>query len=177
MRLRGPKPRRKEILWSPEFAYGIGLMASDGNLRGDGLHLSLVSKDREQIQHAKKCFGISAHESLSRSGRKDDPALYHRIQWGDIVLHDYLMSIGLTPNKSLTIGALNIPREYFFDYLRGSFDGDGCFYSYFDPRWKNSYMFYLALVSGSIVHLEWIQSMTKEYAGCQGCISKHTGRV
>lgn len=176
MGLRGPKPRRKKIFWSADFAYAVGLMASDGNLRGDGLHFTLVSKDIEQIENIRKCFEITAKIGRHPSSRKNSKDIYYRVQWGDVVLYDYLMSIGLTPNKSLTIGALNIPEEYFFDYLRGSFDGDGCFYSYFDPRWKSSFMFYLSLASASFAHLEWVQETLYEAIRCSGRITRHKGK-
>lgn len=73
------------------------------------------------------------------------------------MFYDFLLSIGLTPKKSLTLNKINVPEEYFFDFLRGCFDGDGCTYSYWDPRWRSSYMFYLSFASGSKRFLEWIQ--------------------
>lgn len=42
------KPQNKvKIKWSPEFAYAIGLLVTDGNLSPDGRHLNFTSKDRE----------------------------------------------------------------------------------------------------------------------------------
>lgn len=52
---------------------------------------------------------------------------------------------------------MKIPGKYFFDYLRGCFDGDGCFYSYWDPRWRSSHMFYLEFISASKNHIDWLQ--------------------
>ncbi|MEK7100592.1 MAG: hypothetical protein AAB921_00650, partial [Patescibacteria group bacterium] len=74
----------------------------------------------------------------------------------------------LTPRKSLTIGALNIPDAFFFDFLRGVFDGDGCFYSYLDKRWKNSFMFYTDFVSASEAHLDWIQEEIERHLQIRG---------
>jgi len=45
----------------------------------------------------------------------------------------------------------------FFDFLRGCFDGDGCSYSYWDPRWKSSFMFYISFASGSIKFINWLR--------------------
>jgi intein-encoded DNA endonuclease-like protein len=61
------------------------------------------------------------------------------------------------PNKSKLIGKIEVPEEYFFDFLRGSFDGDGSTYSYFDPRWRSSFMFYTAFVSASEKHILWLR--------------------
>jgi hypothetical protein len=40
-------------------------------------------------------------------------------------LYDKLLEIGLTPNKSLTLQWPEVPREYYRDFVRGFFDGDG----------------------------------------------------
>ncbi len=172
MGLRGPKPKRKEIIWSGEFAYSIGLMASDGCLSSDGRHLTFVSKDKEQVQNVKKCFDVTASIYTYSSGGKGNTNRYYRVQWGDITLYNFfIQQIGLTPRKSLTLGKLGIPDMYYFDFLRGSFDGDGCFYSYFDPRWKNSYMFYFTIVSASQVHVEWLQQTNMRLLGVRGHIT------
>ena len=73
------------------------------------------------------------------------------------VVHQFLISIGLTSAKSKTIPKLKIPKEYYVDFLRGCFDGDGSFYSYFDPRWKSSFMFYISFTSASKSFIDWIR--------------------
>jgi hypothetical protein len=70
MAKRGPKPRRTEIIWTSEFAYGIGLMASDGCMSSNGRNFEFVSKDIEQVENLRKCFGITTKISRKRSGRK-----------------------------------------------------------------------------------------------------------
>ena len=52
-----------------------------------------------------------------------------------------------------------MPKKYFFDYIRGCFDGDGTIYSYWDKRWKSSFMFYVCFVSASKYHIYWLQDM------------------
>ena len=172
---RGPKPKRREVVWSPELAYAVGLLATDGCLSNDGRHLILVSKDLEQLENFKECLGLKVKIGIHRAGRRMKNRTYHRVQWGDVVLYDFLLKIGLTPNKSLTIGALEIPDQYFFDFLRGSFDGDGCFYSYFDPRWRSSFMFYLTFVSASPVHIDWLRRTIARLLGVNGHVSVSRG--
>jgi len=176
MGLRGPKPRRRKVVWSCDLAYAVGLMASDGNLSPDGRHLIFVSKDHQQIRNIKKCLGVTANESRSPSGRTGDKNMYYRLQWGDVVLYQFFVSIGLTPNKSKTIWKLSVPDEYFFDYLRGHFDGDGSFYSYFDPRWKSSFMFYVSFVSASEKFIEWLREGISRRTGVRGSISRNKAR-
>lgn len=169
--MRGPKPRRKEVVWSPELAYAIGLIATDGCLSSDGRHLILVSKDIEQLNNLKNCLGLEVKIGKHYSGRKEENIFCHRVQWGDVFLYNFLLSIGLTPNKSLTLGELAIPDEYFFDFLRGSFDGDGTFYSYFDPRWKSSFMFYLVFISASRTHIDWLRTTLSRFVKVHGHIA------
>ena len=75
------------------------------------------------------------------------------------------------PNKSRKLNTLKIPDKYFFDFLRGHFDGDGSFYSYFDPRWKSSFMFYLTFLSASTGHIQWLRESVERLCGVHGHIS------
>ncbi len=167
----GRKAKRKEVVWSDDFAYAIGLMASDGCLSPDGLHLIFVSKELEQIENLMKCLDLQVKIGRFSSG-SGLPKKYYRVQWGDVFLYRYLLTIGLTPNKSLTMGKLDIPEGYFFDFLRGLYDGDGCFYSYFDPRWKSSFMYYFTVGSGSEVFINWLQESIEELTGSKGHITR-----
>ena len=81
--------------------------------------------------------------------------------------------IGLTPNKTKTIGILKIPNKYFRDFLRGHLDGDGCTYSYWDPRWKSSFMFYTVFMSASENHLKWLQREIQILFGINGKLTYH----
>lgn len=56
--------------------------------------------------------------------------------------------------------------------MRGHFDGDGSVYSYFDPRWKNSFMFYVNFVSASKKHIIWLQKRIQKLLGIKGVINK-----
>lgn len=157
---RGTKPKGKvKIKWSSNFAYAVGLLASDGCLSPDGRHIIFVSKDREQLLNFKKALGLTV--AIGKL----------RVQFGDVLFYEFLKSIGLTPNKSKTIGQVKIPPGRFFDFLRGSFDGDGCTYSYFDPRWKSSFMFYTVFCSASRTHILWLQEEINKKLGVSGHIT------
>jgi hypothetical protein len=43
-------------------------------------------------------------------------------------------------------------------FLRGCFDGDGCNYSYWDPRWKSSFIFYVEFSSAGKEFIGWLRS-------------------
>jgi len=171
---RGPKPKRiiSEI-WSAKLAYAVGLIATDGCLLNDGLLIDLSSKDKEQLLNFSKCVGVN-FKIGKKWNLKGDECL--RIQFKNRIFYDFLLSIGLTPKKSLTMGKLKIPNKYFFDFLRGCFDGDGCFYSYWDPRWRSSHMFYLTFNSASIEHISWLKEKIYSSLLAQGHISKSKRR-
>src|SRR3989344_5648797 len=155
--MRGSKPLGKiAIKWSSNFAYAIGLLATDGCLYNNGRHMNLTTKDLEQAENFKLCLNLSV-----KIGTKYRNSLrvreYYYVQFGDVLFYRFLESIGMTPAKTKTIGQLLVPKKYFFDFLRGHLDGDGTFYSYYDPRWKSSFMFYTTFVSASKKHIDWIR--------------------
>lgn len=167
MEKRGPKPRQQlPIRWTPEFAYAVGLIATDGCLYNDGRHINFTSKDLQLIRTFMKCLNLNNRIGKKKSGFADTWA--YNLQFGNVVLHAWLRNIGLTPAKSKTMGAIRVPKEYFSSFLRGLFDGDGSFYSYRDPRWPSSLMYYFQFSSASLKHLIWLQKMTRRYFGCVG---------
>ncbi|MCK9351650.1 MAG: hypothetical protein WCT49_05660 [Candidatus Paceibacterota bacterium] len=148
----------------------MGLLASDGCLSGDGRHIIFTSKDREQAENFRKALNITYKLGKKASGATLEKK-YFLVQFCDVLFYEYLLSIGFTPNKSKTIGEIQIPEEYFFDFLRGSFDGDGSFHSYYDPRWKSSFMFYTIFVSASKKHIDWLRNEIYKRLKIQGHIT------
>src|SRR5262249_32387193 len=124
------------------------------------------------IENLRKSLAIRSGPRRHITGRMNEAETYYRLQWSNVRLYDFLLAAGITAHKSLTIGKLEIPDEYFFHFLRGAFDGDGCFYSYFDRRWKSSFMFYLTFASGSHEHILWLQESISRLAGARGHITK-----
>lgn len=169
---RGPKPKNKvKIEWSPKFAYAIGLLTTDGNLSPDGRHINFTSKDKELILIFKDCLRLS--NKIGRKAReKSKEKKYYVIQFGDVTFYKFLLDINLDSNKSKTLSNLRIPDKYFFDFLRGHFDGDGTFYSYWDTRWKSSFMFYTNFISASKNHVQWLRAEIYRKLRINGHITK-----
>lgn len=155
--------------WSSDMAYAVGLLTTDGSLSIDGRHIELTSKDLEQLENFKRCLGITAKIAYKKSGSSRNTCM--RIQFGDVIFYKFLLRIGLKPAKTKTLQKIKIPKKYFFDFLRGCFDGDGTFYSYWDKRWKSSFMYYLALYSASFNFLNWIHNEVKKELGINGHLS------
>lgn len=163
---RGPLPKGKvKIKWSADFAYAIGLLVTDGCLSPDGRHIELTSSDIEQLENFKKCLGLDVKIGIKK-GALGVPS--SRVQFGDVLFYKFLEGIGLSQAKSLTISKVDVPPELFFDFLRGCFDGDGCSYSYWDPRWKSSFMFYMSFASASRDFINWIRREIKQRIGISG---------
>lgn len=151
--------RASPIEWNARLAYALGLAATDGCLSGDGRNVCFGSEDREQVEAFLRCVGRpSARIS------KDRDREYFRAQLGDVELHGFFSEAGLTPRKSLTLGALSFPPEYFWHVVRGLIDGDGSVRCYVHRPVKARYphLTYERLEvlfhTASLAHTEWLRS-------------------
>lgn len=172
MNQRRPRSKSKiRIKWDPKLAYVVGLITTDGSLSKDGRHINFTSKDLQLVKLFKKCLKLDV--VIGRKARsREEEKRYFQVQFGDILFYRWLTDIGLMANKSKTLGKLKVPDKYFFDFLRGCFDGDGSVYSYWDPRWHSSYMFYLQFISASHEFLAWLQNSIARLSGVMGRIQK-----
>lgn len=155
--------------WSANLAYAAGLIATDGCLSSDGRHIDLTSKNLEQIKTFADILNLNNKIGTKKSGFAPLKQ-YYRIQFGRVKLYRFLQRAGLTPNKSKSMGKLKIPDKYFIDFLRGHLDGDGHTYSYWDNRWKSSFMLYTGFTSASKQHLDWIRASIHRLYGLKGAI-------
>jgi hypothetical protein len=94
-------------------------MATDGNLSGRKGHLSLVSKDLDQVETLRRCLHLEAPIAQVRGAT----GILHKVQWCDRGLYNWFLGVGLTPAKSRTIGPLTVPDYVFADFFRGCIDG------------------------------------------------------
>src|SRR5881409_1494171 len=175
---RGPIPLGRTISapqhgWSPELAWAIGLIATDSNLSPDGRHLVVRSKDRDMLETLRRCLGLTNAVTLTSNGRG---GRIHTLQWSDRSFYLWLLDIGLTPAKSLTLRPLAVPDECFADFFRGCIDGDGSVLVYVDKYHadKNErYVYerlYLSLVSASHRFLDWVRTTVQRLTGINGSI-------
>lgn len=89
VRGRGPlvEDRASWPVWTPELAYVVGLIATDGNLSPDGRHLAIPSRDRSLLESIRSCLG------LTNRIREECPVSrpIYRLQWGDRAFYDWLV--------------------------------------------------------------------------------------
>ncbi len=91
-------------------------------------------------------------------------------------------SVFSRPAKSLTLGALAVPDEYFADFFRGCVDGDGSVRVYIDryhTAKRMQYVYerlYVSLVSASRPFVEWMQTTICRLLRVSGAIHDSSGR-
>lgn len=103
-----------------ESYYWIGFLAADGCIHNGGNRISLCSAEKDHNHLIKYSRFVKA---LVRKIYNKTFNLYEsRVIFRDKAIKDYLLSIGLSPNKTKTL-KLNIPLNRHI--LRGVFDGDG----------------------------------------------------
>lgn len=157
------KYSRVDVRWRSNFAYGIGLITSDGSLQNKRKRIFFSSKDLELMRLFKKSLGIRNRICLYARGGEIDKK-YFCVTFTDANFYNFLNSIGLHFNKSKTIKSVEVPDKFFADFLRGLFDGDGSFYLFKDKRWQNSFGFRMSFASASKTFLVWLKtSLTRLY--------------
>jgi hypothetical protein len=159
-----PNKRKELKIEGSNLWYLVGLITSDGCLSSDGRHIDITSKDFEFLQGIKNIIGIENIIGI-KYGFKKQKAFH--IQFGNRNFYDFLLRIGLTQHKSLSLGALEIPREYFIDFLRGLIDGDGGMQRWVH-RTNGREQWNLRVSSGSEKFLVWIRNNIEELMGIKG---------
>ena len=87
---------------------------------------------------------------FTRSGHSDILRVYSK----DIV--NDLMKHGIVPDKTHNYILPKVPNEYFFDFLRGYIDGDGCYYD-------NHGYIGMHITCSSVEILEWVKLVLDEH--------------
>lgn len=154
---------------SSELAYVLGLVASDGNLQKQNNCMLLVSTEREIVDNCAKLLCLDApHIIVCNQGFPRKTAFM--LQVCDYVFREFLEMRGLTPNKTMTIGALDIPDIVFVDFLRGELDGDGGWY--ISKGWRGFPYLIGKFTSRSQPYLEWIHATVLRITGIDGCLQR-----
>lgn len=152
--------------WTNNFAYVVGVIATDGNLSSDLRHIIITSKDREMIENCLKCLKLKNKIGRkARGGSKDKK--YYTLQFGDRNYFEFLLKLGLTPKKSKTISRLKVPEDFFPDFLRGCIDGDGSISIWFHPESQYKQCT-VRLCSASPGFLKWVLGECRKVFSVKG---------
>jgi hypothetical protein len=157
-------------------AYALGFVATDGCLSRDRRHITFDSNDRQLVETFLACVGRSDARVALRRTRIGGTA--YRAQLSDRGLYDWLVERGLTPAKSLTLGALDVPDGLLRHTLRGLLDGDGSIYVKRQRPTVRLYpnYWYLRLwtyfTSASPTHVSWLRARIHEQYGLEGWLER-----
>ena len=159
--------------WTPQAAYAVGLISSDGSLSADGRHIIFTSAGRELAETFRECLELRNSISEVSPDRQATRRAY-RVQFSDVEFYEWLLDIELTPAKQSRLGALDIPDEYFADFVRGFFDGDGSIYTYigryniYNGRRYEHLRLHVTFFSISQEFLEWLRETLRRLPGTRG---------
>lgn len=119
-----------ENIDSPEKAYWLGWLISDGaitfqpNKNKFQLELTLKAEDEDILHLLEKDLGVN--NKIYDSGK-----CYKRFSLGSKKMIYDLVNLGVTQNKSFTVKVPSFKEEYNSAFIRGIFDGDGGFTTYY----------------------------------------------
>lgn len=155
--------------WTPEMAYILGYIFADGAIEdvqksSRACYLAILSKDLTTLESIKNVMD-SQHELYKRlpklnkytDGKEYMSSETFVLRIGSKIIYNDLLKLGVTPRKSLTIPFPKTPKEFFFYFLRGYFDGDGCIHL------KNKKYPLVIFTSGSLIFLEGLLKVTRKF--------------
>ncbi len=162
-----PHHRKQLDFKDKDLWYLVGLIATDGCLSGDGRHVNITAKEISFLEQIKKAFGFVHKIGMKRSGNRVN--ISHQIQISNRNFYEFLLEVGLTPKKSLTLQGLEVPEECFHDFIRGVIDGDGSI-----RRWIHSSngreQWSLSIYSASASFIRWLEKVIEFRCSAAGKI-------
>lgn len=167
--------------WSDEMAYIVGLTATDGCLVTGRRKINFKSEDRQLVETYLAVLGRTNRVKHART-RKG--GLVYFTEFHDSGLYEWFRSVGLTPRKSLTLGAIDVPDEFVASLARGLMDGDGSIQNFVHRPTRQKYPDYryerlwVSFSSASEAHVEWLRSRLRAIAKGDGYlhVAKRSGR-
>ena len=164
--------------WSPETAYVLGIIYTDGNLYRESSskkgRISVSQKNPELLNKIKALMNCDAKlRFLPRRQYNEVVAgeLYILAFNSDKIFAD-LLKFGLTPRKSCDMNFPSIPQEYVRHFIRGCWDGDGSVYT---SRTKTYLGIHASYTSGSLPFIQEMISQLESAAMAKPVIHSNKG--
>lgn len=114
-------------------AYVLGFFIADGCItlskgrENNPYTFNITSKDLEHLQEI--CKVLHSNYKISKKSGSSKSIAY-QIQIRNSVIAKDLINLGIYPRKTYNLKPVKVPEEYFADFVRGFFDGDGSVYIY-----------------------------------------------
>lgn len=163
------------LAWSDDMAYIVGLTATDGCLLTGRRVINFKSEDRQLVE---TYLGVLGRTNRIRDEKTHKPnGVVYTTQFGDSRLYEWFRSVGLTPRKSLTLGAISAPDRFIVPLARGLMDGDGGIANFVHAPTVGAYPNYryerviVSFNSASRPHLEWLRSRIQRVIGEHGSLN------
>ena len=131
-----------EVIDTPEKAYWLGIMYSDGYVSESKKCLGLGMIDKEHIEKFKIALGAIEHK-ITKYLPSNSKKYYYEFTVNDTKLYNDLNKLNVIPRKSSQ--QIHLPQldneELMRHFIRGYFDGDGSFcYSIKNNDFKISFV-------------------------------------
>lgn len=121
-----------ENIDSPDKAYFLGFMASDGNVfdrgiedRAPSIKLSLKRDDEHIIQLFSQCVSSNKPISYHSVKHKNGITEYSSLEMVSEKMASDLSQYGIVPRKTYTYQMQELSKDMMPHFIRGYFDGDG----------------------------------------------------
>lgn len=112
---------------TPEKAYWLGWLASDGTINNETNIISICLQERDSEILKKLLSYIESSHPLKFHAKQSER---HQNKIGFYIsskkLREQLVNFGIVPNKTLITCVPNIEKSLLKYFIRGYFDGDGC---------------------------------------------------
>lgn len=124
-----------------EKAYWLGFFAADGCVHGRYLKITLQEQDLEHLKKFQNFLQATSIKILKQEHQnKYEKNTYYTFSIGCKKMAEDIKKYGIEERKSLIlrppVGL--IPEQFYLDWIRGYFDGDGGIsYSQKDNRWQS----------------------------------------
>lgn len=137
------QPRRYEYSCNENFfsninteekAYVIGFFLADGSYIVNGIKFDQAISNKNILEYIKKVMNAEQEIKIYKGRLVNDPYCEGRtyisqpmcrLSLNRSKLKEDLIKIGIQENKTYNFDTLNIPEEYWNDFMRGYLDGDG----------------------------------------------------
>ena len=161
------------LAWSDEMAYIVGLTATDGCLFTGRRKINFKSEDRQLVETYLSVLGRTNRVKQART--RTDGVVY-LTEFHDSRLYEWFRSVGLTPRKSLTLGAIDVPDSHLVPLARGLMDGDGSIINFVHRptvKAQPNYWYerlWVCFHSASRPHIDWLRERLRRIAGSHGYV-------